>query len=201
MELFWIIAIVALPFAIGGALFMDERLHKKNPDALPYKWGYYNGWMGIIISVIYAAIFFISAADTYGRRSDEYAALGFLFLILAVISAGFIFRNRWWSIASVIAQVNPLLWIINGIYIKNRWHEMSGVPNIPAFYALKSQSKATRALAGASIFWVVVASAFVFLFEPYGWRIDWGHFLKVLVFPPLVIVGGYFLYKKLIAEE
>lgn len=121
MELFWIIAIVTLPFAIGGALFMDKRLHEKNPDALPYKWGYYNGWMGVIISIIYASIFFISATDTYGRRSDEYASLGFLFLIIAVVSAGFIFRNRWWAIASIVAQFNPLLWIINGVYIKNRW--------------------------------------------------------------------------------
>jgi hypothetical protein len=203
MDIYWGIVIVTLPFAIGAAVYMDNRLHENNPDALPYKWGYYNGWMALLMSAVYVVIFFESAADAYGRTADNYVSSGVMFIILGVISAGFIFRNKWWTIASIIVQFNPLLWIINGVYLKNRWNEMGGnnVPDFELQETFKKQSKPVRALIGLSVFWVVVAFAYLFLFEPYGYRIDWGHFLKVLIFPPLVLVGGYFLYIKVIAAD
>lgn len=198
--LFWIIAIAAVPFAIAGAFYMDRRLRETKPDVLPYKWGYYNGWMGILTSIICAAIFFGSAATAHGKQS-EYYAIGLLFLVLAMVGAGFVFRNKWWATASIMAQFNPILWIINGIYIKNRWHEMSNGPNFSTVKILRAQSKAIRTIIVALIFWVTVASAYVFLFEPYGWEIDWEHLFKVLVFPPIVITIGYFLYQKLLAGD
>ncbi|MFT5351561.1 MAG: hypothetical protein ACI9MF_002384 [Gammaproteobacteria bacterium] len=30
------------------AFKMDASLHKKLPTTKPYKWGYYNGWVGVI---------------------------------------------------------------------------------------------------------------------------------------------------------
>tara|TARA_R100001039_G_scaffold33289_1_gene26731 strand:- start:5248 stop:5901 length:654 start_codon:yes stop_codon:yes gene_type:complete len=210
MEVFWGIVIVTLPFAIGAALYMDKRLHHNNPDALPYKWGYYNGWMGILVSVVYAVIFFVSAADAYGRAADNYVSSGIFTLVLGALSAGFVFRNRWWTVLSIIVQFNPLLWIINGIYLKNRWNELGnaiqmssdqGSTNEVSFdliEAFKEQSKTVRALIAICIFWVIVAFAYLFLFEPYGYSIEWGHFLKVLIFPPAVLVAAYFLYTKVI---
>lgn len=197
----WLVIVITLPAAIGAAFYMDKRLHEKYPAVQPYKWGYYNGWMGVLVSIIYAVIFFIGSAASYGESSHDYVGFGLLFMCLAVVSAGFILRNRWWIIASIVVQFNPILWIINGIYLKNRWHEMDDTSNIFALNNLKYKSKAIRLVVAASIFWVIVASAYVFLFEPYGWRIDWSHLLKVLIFPPLVFVGGYIIYKKILVED
>lgn len=201
-------AFVALPFAVGISFYMNYRLHKKHPDARPYTWGYFNGWMGVLIWIVLAAFSFILAYESTGwPDTDSFDDRGFLFLILATISAGFIFRNKWWAIAAIIIQFNPITWIINAVYLENRWHEMSNIPNVSVLNPLRGQSKAIRTIAAASIFWVIVASAFMFLFDSYGlglrgWRyIDWAHFLKVLIFPPLVIAFGYFLYKKLLTEE
>lgn len=202
MELFWSMAILlALPISIGGAVFMDKRLHEKNPDCLPYKWGFYNGLFGFLISAIFSVIFFIDAADSYNQKADEYAAFGLLSMLIAAASAGFIIRNRWWTIAAIFFQFNPLLWIINGIYLRNRWHEMSGIPAFSVSNFFNSKSIAFRVLTAGSIFWIMVSLAFVVLFEPYGWRIDWGHFVKVLLFPIVASVGGYVLYKFFIAEK
>ena len=45
------------------------------------------------------------------------------------------------------------------------------------------------------------ASAYILLFEPYGYRVtsrDYEHIFKVLLFPPVVLVISYFVYNKLI---
>lgn len=78
---------------------------------------------------------------------------------------------------------------------------MSNGPSFSAVKILKAQSKAIRTIIVAFIFWVTVASAYVFLFEPYGGRMDWERFFKILVFPPIVITIGYFLYQKLLAGD
>jgi len=127
MESFWIVVIIALPFAVAASFYMDKKLHDGNDDVQPYKWGYYNGWMGILVSGCYAIISFLNAADSYGSRADEYFSLGLLFIFVAAVSAGFVVRNKWWCIAATVVQFNPLLWIINGIYIKNRWNELNGL--------------------------------------------------------------------------
>ena len=128
MESFWIVVIIALPVAVGASLYMDKKLHESNPGFQPYKWGYYNGWMGILVSGFYAIVYIINASDSYGSRSNDYLSLGLLFVAIATVSAGFVFRNKWWCIAAIVVQFNPLLWIINGIYIRNRWDELNNIP-------------------------------------------------------------------------
>ena len=127
MESFWIVVIIALPFAVGASFYMDKKLHERKGRLQPYKWGYYNGWMGVMVSGFYAIVYFVNASDSYGSRADDYFSLGLLFVAIAAVSAGFVFRNKWWCIAATVVQFNPLLWIINGIYIGNRWDELSGI--------------------------------------------------------------------------
>ena len=46
--------------------------------------------------------------------------------------------------------------------------------------------------------------AFVFMFEPYGSYVsdsEWWQVVKIIVFPPVVAVAGYFLYVKVIKQE
>lgn len=62
-------------------------------------------------------------------------------------------------------------------------------------------SATTRLVVVAPVFWVLAVGAFVVVFEPYGFRMyssEYAHMFKVMFFPPVVLVAGYFAYKKLI---
>ena len=93
----------------------DKRLHAKHPKSLPFKWGY---WMGMLCFLIPL----VMAIDN---------------TMLALVLAPIYFpvgifvsrRQRWALVTATILSINPLLWIINTIYIRNRWVEMSSSSN------------------------------------------------------------------------
>ncbi len=53
------------------------------------------------------------------------------------------------------------------------------------------------------VFWSLCVGAYVYLFEPYGYMVDsdYFHMLKVMIFPPVVLLVGLFFYQKLIAPR
>ena len=50
------------------------------------------------------------------------------FTIIAVSGWFIIQRKRWAWVVGTIASLNPLMWIINYIYGRNRWREFVGEP-------------------------------------------------------------------------
>lgn len=202
--IYWGITIVCLVISIPAAFTMNDSLHKKHPELKPYAWGYYIGWMGTLSWSAIGILQFIAASNTYGSRSDTFAALGFVFLVAAIAHFFIIKRNKWAWIIGIILQLNPVLWIINGIYLKNRWTEMGGLPVAEVGNKFKKASFSTRVLLAGSGFWALVVLAFVFMFEPYGSYVsdsEWWQVVKIVVFPPVMAVAGYFLYSKVIKQE
>ena len=206
-QLALLLTLVCLLISIPIASFMGESLHKQHPDLKPYKWGYLNGWMGVFIGSVTAFLGFIKlwiTYDDYPNNHDVYV----LFLVLGVlvaISGKFIIeRNKWGWVAGIILQFNLILWIINGIYVKNRWSELSG-PSLNAIApGFNKKSLAFRALVVGSAFWVFVVLVFVYVFKPFGSYVsneDWWQVTKIIVFPPLVAKVGYFLYAKLVQPQ
>jgi hypothetical protein len=54
------------------------------------------------------------------------------------------------------------------------------------------------------LFWLVVVSAYVFVFSPYGEYMgdeDWDHLLKVIAFPPAVFIAALVAYRKLMVRK
>ncbi|MFH2092566.1 MAG: hypothetical protein ABIJ31_09400, partial [Pseudomonadota bacterium] len=99
------------------AFIMDKSLHKKKPDVKSYKWGYFVGWMGILVA----------GTDVILLSNEVDAVVIVTICFFVIITHCFIlFRNRWIWIIAIILQLNPILWIINGIYLRNRWIEMRG---------------------------------------------------------------------------
>ena len=126
--LYWGIVVICFVASIILCANMDEKLHKMKPDVLPYKWGYFIGWMGLFSYGIVGIIFLLRASNTYGYASDRYADFAIHSIISAISHIFIIKRNKWGSIVGIVMQMNPILWIANGIYLKNRWAEMKGLP-------------------------------------------------------------------------
>ena len=205
-DTYWIVLIMSTAIAVTLAISMNESLHKEFPHVKPYKWGYFTGWAGVIGGLAYSIVSFINAmkASPYG---DQKPFLFFLSAYFVVAMAAHVFvikRNRWGWVISIILQLNPLLWIINGIYLKNRWDEMSGGTSniIEGFNRLGSffgrLSLPLRSLIAGSVFWAIVVLAFVYMFNPYGTYIDkreqW-QIIKIMIIPPALCVFGYYLFK------
>ena len=88
------------------------------PQCRPFGWGYYNALAGFL-----AQIFIIGqlseANQTTLRVFFVFAVV--IYFLLAILTLR---RNRWGFVALTALSFNPILWIINTIYIKNRWTEL-----------------------------------------------------------------------------
>jgi hypothetical protein len=65
-------------------------------------------------------------------------------------------------------------------------------------------SPINRTLIAGSAFWASVILAFIFVFEPYGdyvSDIEWWQVVKIIIFPPVVVISGYILYIKVIKQD
>jgi len=115
--------IVALP-ALLLALWRDKKLHKRNPSAMGFKWGYFTGFRILFVAIILLPFLVLSAL--LGDLTED-EVLGFYFLVIVVLLVPGIFilcRHRWAWILYTVCSMNPALWIINAMYIKNRWKEL-----------------------------------------------------------------------------
>jgi hypothetical protein len=103
---------------IIGAFLLDKRLRRLRPNSRPFGWGYYNG-LGAFIAPIFVA--------GQLKEADANTVLFVMFIVACVFIPLGIFtlrRNRWGYVALTVVSLNPLLWIINAFYIKNRWAEL-----------------------------------------------------------------------------
>lgn len=68
-------------------------------------------------------------------------------------------------------------------------------------WSFRHNSTGARFVVFLSGLWLLSASAYVFLFEPYGssmYSEDYSHMFKVMLFPLGIIVIGYFTYSKFV---
>ncbi len=183
---------------------MNRSLRKKQFDVRPYNWGYFVGWMGTLLFGAISIVHLFAATQTHGGRADFFYGSALICIIASIAHFFIIKRNKWaWTIG-IILQLNPVLWFINGIYVKTRWSEMNGIKPVSVSQKFDKASPNTRALIAGTAFWAIVALTFIFLFEPYGGYIsnrDAWHIVTVISFPPAVISVGYMLYMKVIKQQ
>lgn len=232
---------------IGASLLVAIILSTKfayalritNKELKPYTWGYFTS----VILMIHGSwnmadsVFAYSDLPNYGYGNQGYVLLAYMLLgILQIVGGyGWYSRNRILCILGIVVSLNPIYYLANTIYLKNRWSEMNRRPKAPIKllnqmtpeeqsnwqeslnpeddYSSKTNSdfKTTHQYANSKLtkqqirryaigtFAVWIASAFLyfFLFNPYGSSVsssEMEHFIKVLLFPGLVLLIAYLIY-------
>jgi hypothetical protein len=97
---------------IAFAIALNRRFRKRNPDKRPFRWGYYFSIESFLAGVGLGVVL-------------EAGALGVIAcgLIYAVLAWFFARRQRWAWLALTIVSFNPIVWIINLVYLRKRWAE------------------------------------------------------------------------------
>ena len=110
MVIFLVLVLLG-PIRLAG--WLNKRLHVKQPNARPFMWGYWLG-LGCFLAPV------LMTAQTDGSISFFLTAA----LLYVPIGVFVILRHRWALIAITILSFNPIIWVANIFYIKNRWSEM-----------------------------------------------------------------------------
>ena len=99
--------------------WLNKRLHVKQPNARPFRWGY---WLGL---GCFMAPFFM-LAQTAGSISIFFVTA----LLYVPIGVFVLLRHRWALIVITVISFNPIIWVANIFYIINRWSEMKAPSQI-----------------------------------------------------------------------
>lgn len=76
-----------------------------------FGWWRFYGWMNLLIAPLYLLL------------NLKLGLLGLFIVLLNTILMVLVLKyNKYAFLLSTISSLNPLLWIINGIYLKNRWN-------------------------------------------------------------------------------
>ena len=123
-----VITIIAITVAIfgvplWGAFALDKRLHRIRPNFKPFVWGYYNA-LGCFIAPIYG-LGAITGKNPTMDAISKWQILFMLLIIFAPLGVLALKRNRWAFVAITVLSINPIVWVINGFYLKNRWRELT----------------------------------------------------------------------------
>ena len=102
---------------IYPSIRLNQIFLTNSQDCHPFAWGYFNSLVVITIGASGAILGIWS-------YSEDGANLIIWSILLIALGTLLHRRNRWAWIVFTILNVNPASWIINGIYLKNRWNEM-----------------------------------------------------------------------------
>jgi S1-C subfamily serine protease len=118
----------AVIVSIWAAQMLEKRLKARLPQTLPYRWGYYCGCMSLAcapFALLFACAAIIFAAYDKAELFGEYLAYA-AYSGFQALCGWFIIKRRWWAwVFGTIFSFNIVLWIINGIYGRNRRKELS----------------------------------------------------------------------------
>jgi|TARA_B110000211_G_C13537772_1_gene318009 hypothetical protein len=90
---------------------MDSNNTNNDSSDIGFKWWLTWAWLGLIIGNI-------SILFSFGELSD----LAIIIMAINTIVMVMILRfNKYAFLIATILSLNPIVWIINGIYLKNRW--------------------------------------------------------------------------------
>lgn len=122
---------VVLPFALfifcctaslKLAVRKDNQLRERLPDMLPYTWGYFLGYSGLIGGLI---MILTGVALTVAGFYRDWFPIALVYVVtLGIASYGVLIRRRWGWFFHIPLSLNPGLWAFNSVYAHNRWREL-----------------------------------------------------------------------------
>lgn len=105
---------------------LNEEFVNKHPSSRPFMWGYFVSLTGMLNAVfnLWLLLWPLTLMDSPNIHEVPHPEL------LLAIPVGFVYylmfkRNRIAWIIGTIMTMNPIVWVINSIYLKHRWKEMS----------------------------------------------------------------------------
>jgi drug/metabolite transporter (DMT)-like permease len=118
-----VVVLVAMLIAIPLAFTKNTDLHEKTPEARPFKWGYFGGFVGLIGGGLLLLLDLFTIMQ--GGPAVEWATISIVYTLVVVLVAYWVLQRKKWAwVVFTIMQINPIMWIINGIYGARRWKEM-----------------------------------------------------------------------------
>ena len=111
--------VIAVPLA--GALALHRLFPRRSSGKRPYRWGYYFSIQSVIAVTV--LVLLLDAGVLAAMVSA---------VIYAVLAWFFAQRRHWAWIALTLFSFNPVVWIINFIYLRKRWAEDSVSVAAPA---------------------------------------------------------------------
>jgi NADPH:quinone reductase-like Zn-dependent oxidoreductase len=102
--------VIGLPIVV--ALALNRRFQRRNPQKRPYRWGCYFGVQALIGGIV------------LGLMLESGTRVTMICCVTYSVLAWFFVRRRHWAwITLTILSFNPVIWIINGVYLRKRWEE------------------------------------------------------------------------------
>ena len=89
----------------------NEKVVNDSQD-IGFRWWNIWAWLGLTLGNLYML----------GALSEIVGLAGVLIVINTVLMIMILKYNKYAFLIATIISLNPLLWIINGIYLKNRWN-------------------------------------------------------------------------------
>lgn len=117
------LGLVALPAAFISFILEARRKNNASASPLPFTWGYFVGMSGFLIGLYCGLVgVFVAVA---GEEDRVVSAAVLLFLAAVWGPAGYyaMKRRKWAWVMTTIVSCNPVWWIANTVYGRNRWHE------------------------------------------------------------------------------
>jgi hypothetical protein len=106
---------------VWGAIALNRKHLRLRPNCQPFAWGYHNALINFLTPFVVAG-----AMSQQGLDLTSVRVLLFV-LLLTYVPLGILTlrRNRTGFLLLTVLQLNPIYWLVNGIYLKNRWEELS----------------------------------------------------------------------------
>jgi hypothetical protein len=125
-----VVASVLVPFALFllcavPSLLLAQRrnaeLCRRSPNAMPYGWGYFLGYSGVIGGLLAGVIGLVMI---FSGMHQDWLPLAIAYaLVMAIASYGVLKRCRWGWLLHIPLSQNMALWAFNSVYVSNRWRE------------------------------------------------------------------------------
>jgi hypothetical protein len=124
VTLFIIAEIFIVPIALSLAFYLEAKRKRRQPNTQPYTWGLFLGGalLGQAAPFTLLILYFIVETPT-----DAAFWLPFFLLAASYVACGFyiIKRRKLALLIGTIFSLNPIVWITNFFYIRNRWAELT----------------------------------------------------------------------------
>lgn len=120
-EISFLVAVVVI--TVIYSYFKNRKFMAENPGKKRYMWGFYQGAAPLVVCILLSILMIAVGENPFNLQGDE--QLGAIyFIVMGSIGYFVIKRNRWAFVIQTIISMNPIMWIINSIYIYRRWSEM-----------------------------------------------------------------------------
>ena len=112
--------------AIIPSGLLERRRKRLGIGALPFAWAFFVGVSAFLFGSILGGAGFVAAMDSNDLSG---AGIALAFGAAYALPGWFVIQRRRWAwVILTVLSLNPFSWIINYIYGRNRWSELSNAP-------------------------------------------------------------------------